>query len=142
MSLALTCHPALGVQCLTHFIHSRIRATQRLVTAQSVWPNINSDVRRWARTCLQCQRSKIQRHTVTPISTVATPDARFDYIHLDIVGPLPRSNGFTYLLTCMDCFTRYPEAILIADITAETVANTFVAGWVARFGVSSVVTTD
>ena len=51
-------------------------------------------------------------------------------------------NGFTYLLTCVDRFTHWPEAILIAEITTETVANTFVAGWVARFGVPSVITTD
>ena len=41
------------------------------------------------------------------------------------------TNGFTYLLTYVDCFTRWMEAILIADITAETIASAFVAGWVA-----------
>ena len=103
---------------------------------------INSNVRRWARTCLQCQGLKIQRHTITPFSTFATPDAQFDHIHLDIVGLLPPSNGFTYLLTCVECFTHWLGAILIADITAETVANAFVASWVARFGIPFVITTD
>ena len=93
-------------------------------------------------TCLLCQRSKIQWHTVTPFSTFTTPDARFDHFHLDIVGPLPLSNGFTYLLTCVDHFTRWTEAIPKADFMAETVVNVFVAGWVARFGVPSIITTD
>jgi len=46
--------------------HPGIRATQKLLTDRYVWPNINSDVRRWTRTCLPCQKSKVQRHTVTP----------------------------------------------------------------------------
>ena len=81
-------------------------------------------------------------HTVTPFFTFATPDTRVDHVHLDIVGPLPPSNGFIYLLTCVDLFTRWPEAIVIADITAETVENTFVTKWVAQFGVPSIVITD
>ena len=64
-----------------------IWATQRLLIARYVWPSINTDVRRWARSCPQCKLSEV---------------------HLDIVGPLPSSQGFTYLLTCIDRFTRWP----------------------------------
>ena len=31
-------------------------------------------------------------------------------VHLDLVGPLPHSKGYTYLLTCIDRFTRWPAA--------------------------------
>ena len=76
------------------------------------------------------------------LSTFAAPDSRFDHIHLDLVGPLPPSNGYTYLLTSTDCFTWRPEAFPVADITAKTAASMSVNGWISRSGVPSVVTTD
>ena len=122
--------------------HPGIRCTQKLITARFIWPNIDSDVRKWAHSCLQCQRSKVYRHTISPTSTFANPDACFDHVHVDKVGPLPSSQGFQYLLTGVDCFTRWPEAIPLSDSIAETTVQVFLSGWISRFGIPTVITTD
>ena len=68
------------------------------------------DIRDWARSCDACQRCKVQRHTRTDIGTFPQPQRRFAHIHVDIVGPLPATNGFRYLFTVIDRSTRWPEA--------------------------------
>ena len=67
----------------------------------------------------------------------------FDQIHINIViCPLSISGGFTYLLTCVDRFTHWPEAIPLTCITTDSVAKAFVGGCISRFGVPSTITTD
>ena len=122
--------------------HPGINATQKLIASRFVWKNMNKDVRQWARTCIPCQKSKIQRHTKSPLQRFELPKKRFEKVHLDIVGPFPLNENNLYVLTCSDRFTRWPEAFPMPDMSAETCAKTFVRGWIARFGTPLSVSTD
>ena len=103
---------------------------------------MNIDIARWCRTCKGCQTAKVSRHNTPVFGKFTEPTERFDHVHVDIVGPLPYADGFRYLLTCVDCFTRWPEAIPMVDIIAETVADAFFSGWIARYGTPATITTD
>ncbi|XP_064468627.1 uncharacterized protein LOC135381622 [Ornithodoros turicata] len=81
--------------------HPGVRASTALILQQFVWPGARKDIRRWVRTCIPYQLSKCHRHTVSPLATFLPPSARFSTVHLDIVGPLPSSQGHRYLLTCV-----------------------------------------
>ena len=70
------------------------------------------------------------------------PKACFQIVHVDLVGPLQSSRCFSYLLTCIDNFTRWPEAIPITNTTTEAVIQVFLNEWVSRFSVPSTIVTD
>ncbi|KAK4472135.1 hypothetical protein MN116_000433 [Schistosoma mekongi] len=127
---------------LHNLSHPGVRATSKLIAQRFCWPRMNKNIKEWARSCVACQNSKVIQHNKCPLGTFPTPDARFNHVHLDLVGPLPESNGFSYLLTCVDRFTRWPEAIPLKDITTETIARAFVERWIANFGCPSTITTD
>jgi transposase InsO family protein len=66
-----------------------------------------------------------------------------DLVSLDIVGPLPvTERGNKYLLTFVDHFTRFCEAVPIAKQDTETIAREFVTKIVTQFGDPKRLLTD
>ncbi|KAG1714025.1 hypothetical protein GQR58_001873 [Nymphon striatum] len=109
------------------------------------------DIRNFSKICLECQHSKIGRHTKSVLETFTLPSNRFETVHMDIVAPLPPLEGQTvstyqmpacYVLTMIDRSTSRIEAAPLISTTAEEVAHVFIANWVSRFDVPLYVITD
>lgn len=129
-------------QALHNISHPGIRTTRKLMKDRYFWKTMNRDIGTWAKSCIKCQRSKVQKHTVSDLQQFEQSD-RFQHIHIDIVGPLPiTSEGFRYLVTVIDRFTHWPEAFPVKDITASTVAKALYEGWITRFGCPEKLTSD
>ncbi len=102
---------------------------------------MSGQVREWVRTCLDCQRAKVQRHIRAPVTKFDVPADRFTHINIDLVGPLPASCGFTCLFTVMDRFTRWPEAFPLTSMDANSCASALLR-WISRYGVPCDITSD
>ena len=81
-------------------------------------------------------------HPSPTLSHRSQPTGRFHSIHVDLVGPLPPSEGMTYLFTIIERFTRWPEAIPLPDAKTPTCTNALIRGWISRFGVPADITSD
>ncbi len=110
-----------------------------------VWKGLSTDVTAWAKACLGCQRAKVHRHVHLyryPHGHIPVPTRRFSHIHVDVdlVGPLPASK---VLHTCSPLLTEPPAGqIPIAATTTVDCVNALFQGWVSRFGVPAVITSD
>lgn len=122
--------------------HPGVKATLALIKERHSWLNMDRQIRHWVRHCTTCQRTKVQRHVIAPVMPFAVPERRFGHIHIDLVGPLPSSDGHEYLLTAIDRYTRWPEAYPLTNMSAHVVADKLVSQWFSRFGTPDIVTTD
>ncbi len=56
-------------------------------------------------------------HEDQPLHPLELPPRPWTKLGVDLVGPIQN----VYLLTVIDYYTSYPEAVVIEDITSETV---------------------
>ena len=108
-----------------------------------MWPGLNKQVTAWCRDCQPCQRAKVTRHVKSAVQPIPVPGRRFAHVHVDLVGPLPATAaGQSYLFTMVDRATRWAEAVPLGLTSAADCAAAFIGGWVSRFGVLEVLTSD
>ena len=89
--------------------------------------------------CLSCKPHRIIMPSLNPNPVLAP---RFSELVIDIVGPLPISQGNRFLLTIVDRTTRWIEALPMPEATALNCTNQFIRGWVRNFGLPSKATSD
>ena len=63
-------------------------------------------------------------------------------LRCNIVVPLPVSNDHRFLLTIVDRFSRWFEALPLWDITAKSCADAFILHFVARYDALHTITVD
>ena len=122
--------------------HPSRKTTIKLLKQKYIWDSISADVKTWSTACIPCQKSKVTRHTETGFGKFAQPNRRFGHIHVDIVGPLPLSEGCRYIFTVIDRSTRWPEAIPMKDASTDSCVSSLIEAWISRFGLPDTITSD
>ena len=97
----------------------------------------------FVKSCDSCQRSKHSRHQVsTPLNPLPVVNV-FERVHLDIVGPLHKTtDGFEYILVCVDSFSRWVEAFPLRTQSASEIARVLHDEIFCRYGAPLAIVTD
>lgn len=123
--------------------HLGYKKTLNRINQHFSWPGMTKQIREYCKTCDICQRAQEKgRVTPVPLGEMPVMETPFKRVAFDIIGPLPKTNdGFRYVLTLVDYSTRFPEAIPLKDISAESVANAMVSIY-SRMGIPSEILSD
>ena len=101
--------------CLSH---PGQRETLKKVSARYYWPDIRKDVSNYVSNCHECLSCKPSKQITPPLDPRPAIQPRFQDLVVDIVGPLPVSEGMRYLLTVVDRASRWFDALPMPDATA------------------------
>ena len=109
--------------------HMGVKKAQDRVMKMAYWRGWRADVAMFCRWCIQCNRYRRGPGVRQGELQQATAGGPFTKIHVDLTVPHVRSkNGFVYLLTAIDYFTKY----LIYDVLFFTSAT-----WAENFKITS-----
>ncbi|CAB0033548.1 unnamed protein product [Trichogramma brassicae] len=124
--------------------HKGMIKTYHRIRERYYWPNMMEEIRRYVKTCHDCQIRKLTRvKTKFPMKITTTPTTAFEVVEMDVVGPLPITiSGNKYLLTLQCNLTKYSEAIPLPDVKADMIASAFAKDFICRFGCPETLRTD
>ena len=71
------------------------------------WPGLKEDVKRYIQGCFKCQQNKVQhQRKAEELHPLEIPQGPWQEISIDIIGPLPKSNGMNAIVVIVDQFTK------------------------------------
>ena len=71
------------------------------------WPGMEDEIKEYVKGCMECQQNKAdQQKKHTPLRPLAITSCPWERISVDLIGPLPLSNGFDIIMVIVDYFTK------------------------------------
>jgi len=71
------------------------------------WPELKKDIKKYIQGCFKCQQNKVQhQRKAEELHPLEIPKGPWQEISIDIIGPLPKSNGMDAIVVIMDQFIK------------------------------------
>lgn len=108
------------------------------------WPTMKTDIKKYVQECAICEKSKIHKHTCTPLQITSVATAPFEKIYIDFVGEInPNSEGGHKYIMSISCdLTKYLIMVPTFDATALTAAKIIVEEVCLIFNFPKMIVSD
>ena len=113
--------------------HGGIRQTYERIREHFFWPNLMREVTQHCKNCEKCSFKKDVIHVKAPLHPVKV-NQPFEKVYLDLIGPLPLSEGFQYIIVFICGLTKWIEVRPLITTDAEESARAFVEEVISRHG--------
>lgn len=100
----------LSLLRIFHDEHEHINAdkTLDLILKHFWFPGLRQFVNKYVAHCLVCiSKKRVPRSPNQNITSWGKPDSPFHTVHMDVLGPLPISNGYKFILVVVDASTKF-----------------------------------
>jgi len=91
------------------------------------WPGLRKDVKNYIQGCFKCQQNKVQHQKKAgELHPLDIPQGPWQEISIDIIGPLPKSNGMNAIVVIIDQFTKMIHLkVTTTNISSEGIAKIY-----------------
>jgi transposase InsO family protein len=125
--------------------HLGMDKTMERLARVAFWPNMETDVRQYVRSCDSCQRCKPSNlKPAGLLRPLPIPNQGWECIAMDFIVRLPMtSSGHDSVLTVVDRLTKMAHFLpTTTNVTAEAAAKLFFAGIVRLHGLPMSIVSD
>ena len=103
--------------------HFSYKKTLAVIKRHFSWPNMLSDIKSFAESCLQCQCFNSGGVLHAPMVEHPIISVPHEQVAVDLVGPFPKGKGgIQYILTMVCMATRWPNAKPLHSISSKAIA--------------------
>ncbi|KAI0524720.1 hypothetical protein KFK09_004103 [Dendrobium nobile] len=108
------------------------------------WSSMIDDCMKIARHCHQCQVHGVVLHQPSNVLHPTIASWPFESWGIDIIGPIdpPSSTGHKFILSTIDYFSKWAEAVPLREVKAQQVLKFFKENVVYQFGVPRWIISD
>ena len=114
--------------------HVGLNSTRSTLAKYFYWPGMAQDVEMALSTCVGCLHRQTTNLKKGEHHSKGLPPNKCHLVYVDVVGPVSVKSRKKYLLTVMDAYSRYADAVPMEGKSAREVSEALTVSLTGVFG--------